>query len=479
MSFLRRSYKRIGRSLLCAVLTAVLLLAPALAAGEESAAFSGYLVRLDVPQGVSLLAADEGVESVVSRIGLYRVADLETLLTLRDAGVLLSAEPDYRAELLAGEEDPYLAQQWEFPALGLESVRSDGLDGDGVRIGIIDSGVMLEHEDLVGANILAGHSYIDDNEDVSDEVGHGTFVTGVIAAQVQNGLGTAGMAPGAEIVPLKCFTSMEGQVSDVVAAIWDAVDLHGCGIINLSVGIRDSSDELKAAVDHAWEAGCIIAAAVGNSGSATLFYPAAYDNVIGVGSVDAQLQPTWFTQRNTSVCVVAPGEGLWGLGRDGSYTQGKGTSYSCPMVTAALALAKQAAPELTPQELFSCVVLSARDLGETGFDTSYGYGLLQVEALLGYVRSLPTEPVSVRDGVLTMADMEEMAQRECQGFLAFYGEGGRLCGLVPVWLYRWIKVSAPIPQGAVSAKLIRVDLGNLPLGDPVHWSEEGEAPDEA
>lgn len=477
MTFLHRCYKRIARMLLCTVVAAALLLTPAFGTeAQELPAFAGYLVRLDLPEGVSLLSSCQEVSPVVSRIGLYEAADLETLLTLEEAGVLLSAEPNYRAELLDLPDDPYVSQQWEIPAVVADSAWSAGLDGTGVRIGIIDSGVKLDHEDLAGANILTGYNYIDNSQDVSDGVGHGTFVTGVIAAQGGNGLGVAGLADGAEIVPLKCFSSISGQVSDVVAAIWDAVDQYSCRVINLSVGIAVSSSELKGAVDHAWEEGCIIAAAVGNRGDSLPYYPASYENVIGVGSVDAQLGCTWFSQQNDSVYVMAPGEELWGLSNEGGYTSGKGTSYSCPMVVAALALALQAQPGLTPEELQAYVMLSALDLGEDGYDTAYGYGLLQIDGLLSYARKGAPLTLSAQEGVLTITGFTQMEAGSWSGLVAFYGDGGKLCGLVPATFQRWLRARTVIPEGATSAKLFLFSSsGYVPGREEITWTSRSAA----
>ena len=480
MSFLRRRYKKIGKSLLCLLMAALMMQGFAAGAGEEAAAgHGGYLVRLDLPADVSLLSAQTELEPVVMSIGLYQVPDLETLLLLQDAGVLLSAEENWPVHLLDLPDDHYAPLQWEIPAIGVESAWSAGLDGTGVRIGIIDSGLMREHEDLAGANILEGYDYTSDSTDVTDEVGHGTFVTGIIAARRGNGVGVAGLAPGAEIVPLKFFSRLGGSLGDLVAAIWDAVDVYACDIINLSVSVDLPSRELEAAVNHAMERGCAVVAAVGNDGNSRLIYPAAYAGVIGVGSVDADLQCSWFSQRNASVTVVAPGSQLMGLatrepyfnGGDMPYEMGGGTSYSAPMVAAALAIALQADPTLTPELLRGYLALSSVDLGEEGWDEEYGYGLLDIGALLEQVARGPVPTLWEEDGTLRVRGYTGLENGLWDAVVAFYGSGGRMLSVQPVGFDCWLRWDGAMPPGAVRAKVLIFSPEYMPAGLDLTWED--------
>jgi subtilisin family serine protease len=218
-----------------------------------------------------------------------------------------------------------------------------------------------------------------------DDVGHGTFVTGLIAAATNNALGIAGIAPDAEIVPLKAFKMDRGQtvgtVASVSGAIWGAVDRYGCQVLNLSLGTNNDTMTLKNAINHAAKKGVILIAAAGNQGTNQLFYPAAYDNVIGVGAVDRDQNVASFSQQNASVFVTAPGQNLYGL-YFSAYGTGSGTSYAAPIVTAAAALALSVAPDLTQEQFQALLQQTAEDLGDTGYDTSYGWGLLRVDRML-------------------------------------------------------------------------------------------------
>lgn len=406
-----------------------------LAGGARAAEHEGYIIRLEPRLSLFALRQElpEGMEEISGDQNLYRTVDESLIAELEEAGLLVYAEPDYPVYLLDVEEpvpeepgltedpaseesvsedpvlpdDPALAdgRQWNLTAIGMEAVWQRGLTGAGtdgtpVRIGIIDSGLYAEHEELLDANILQGVNLLaekgtDERNDTSDAVGHGTFIAGIIAAATDNGLGMAGIAPGAEILPLKSFASSKGSVSDVVEAIYAGVDA-GCQILNMSFGVEEqyAGQALEEAVAYAAEQGVVIVAAVGNNSRGgtdddTLLYPAAYEEVIGVGSVDRENEISYFSHRNRSVTLVAPGENLYSLNKTGpnGYKTGGGTSFSAPEVAAAAALALAVDPDLTAEAFGALLRASAEDLGEPGYDTVYGYGLLNLPALLELLES--------------------------------------------------------------------------------------------
>ncbi len=201
-----------------------------------------------------------------------------------------------------------------------------------------------------------------------------------------------------EIVPLKCFTEKYGRISDVLAAIYGGVDDFHCQILNMSLGISQSGlnsslqgnpRALDEAMAYAREKGVILVAAVGNvsggsTGNDTVMFPAGYETVIGVGSVDKDKAVAVTSCRNESVFLAAPGDGLYGLGvsSNSSYITGSGTSFAAPMVTAAAALALSVKPDLSQEEFMYLLRETAEDLGELGWDSAYGYGLLDIGKLL-------------------------------------------------------------------------------------------------
>ena len=258
------------------------------------------------------------------------------------------------------------AATWTFEVIGAEGL---GLTGSGVKIAVIDTGVNAA--EFEGAK-LELYSMIGD--DGADTVGHGTLVAGVIA----------GVAPGAEVVSIKAFKGNE-SVSDeqIGEAIGLAVEL-GCKVINMSFGTDSDVDAIRNAVELAAEAGVFIASAAGNDGGKpTPNYPAAYPEALGVGAVTRSKAWAPFSQTNgeaVNASLVAPGAAVY----EEKYLScgTSGTSFACPYVAAAAALLLEQDPELAPAELSCLLQDSAEDLGEAGFDSLYGFGLLRADGAL-------------------------------------------------------------------------------------------------
>ncbi len=214
-------------------------------------------------------------------------------------------------------------------------------------VAVLDTGVFRQHEEFFGASILAGYDAVNGTAGVdTDSTGHGTAVIGIIAAAANNGLGAAGAANGVTVMPVKVASNRTAIYSShLVAGIRFAAD-SGADVINMSVGGYSSSFAEQEAVSYALEMGCILIAAAGNEGNrfnaGEKCYPASYEGVISVGSVDDFGNHSDFSQFNDMVDVCAPGEKihipLWEDGKS-LYTVDSGTSYSCAFVSAIAALA--------------------------------------------------------------------------------------------------------------------------------------------
>lgn len=282
-------------------------------------------------------------------------------------------------------DDPLYDKQESLAQIHIEAAWAAGLTGAGVTIGVIDTGCS-EHADLDMGRI-SGRSYVDEDEtDFSDSRGHGTFVVGLLAAVRDNGTGIAGMTDS-DIRVYKVYgdSSHIGAVH-VAQAVRDAVD-DGCGVINLSMGTPTDHTELREAVAYAIERGVIVVAAAGGD-SETLYYPAAYEGVIGVDALSGDLAPMDGAADNGSVDVTAPGETIVSLDRLAGYVRdGAGASYAAVHVTALAAFAKQAVPELGAAGFLELLKASVQELGEPGYDTLYGWGVIDcallVEAIYG------------------------------------------------------------------------------------------------
>lgn len=269
--------------------------------------------------------------------------------------------------------------------IGYSAAWEQGFNGRGVRIAVIDSGLYDQHEDLAGANILQGVNVIDRSTKTNDTSGHGTFISAMLVAGRDNGIGISGMVDKASLVPLKCFSSgRQTDVRYIVSAIYMAVDEYNCDVINLSLGIVDDIPALKQAVDYAAEQGVIIVASAGNTGGTAMVYPASYSSVVAVGSVSAKDTSSYFSQRNSSVFVVAPGEDIVsaGISAPDAYMEGSGTSFSSVHVTALAAIAKQHNHSIDSTQFQQLLRDSAEDLGEPGYDTTFGWGIVNTPAFI-------------------------------------------------------------------------------------------------
>jgi thermitase len=206
-----------------------------------------------------------------------------------------------------------------------------------VTVAVIDSGICLDHPDLAG-RIVSGWDFVQDDNQPQDEFGHGCGVAGIIAANVNNGIGVAGVAPNARLMPLRVLDGLGmGSSSDVAAAIVYAAD-SGAQIINLSLGGPTTSSLLEEAVNYAASRGVTIVASAGNQGVEAALYPAAYPAAIAVGSVDQSLQRSSFSNYGWQLDLMAPGRDIFTTDINGDYTTMTGTSFAAPEVAGAAAL---------------------------------------------------------------------------------------------------------------------------------------------
>ena len=255
--------------------------------------------------------------------------------------IVAAAEPDYyvSAQVVVPPNDPYFDQQWALPVIGApEAWLELPADAPQVTVAVIDSGICADHPDLAG-RVLPGWDFVEDDATPQDAFGHGCGVAGIIAANVDDGIGMAGVTPNALILPLLVLdASGIGTYSDVAAALLYAAD-HGAEVVNLSLGGANPSSVLEQAVNYAADKGVTVVAAAGNTGNTSaVLYPAAYEPVISVGSVDQNLQVSSFSSGGTNVDLLAPGRDVLSLKPDGGYTTMSGTSFAAPYVAGMYAL---------------------------------------------------------------------------------------------------------------------------------------------
>ena len=286
-------------------------------------------------------------------------------------------ESSISSSLKGISNDPFSALQWNLKEIGMEEAWRSGLTGKGVVVAIVDSGLSNATMDIDASRILPGKNCVG-GTGVTDTIGHGTFVAGIIGATKDNLVGVAGIAPGVTIAPIKSYASSETDFAAQAAGIYAAVDEYHCDILNISAGDPDIVPEVQAAIQHALDEGVIVIAAAGNSGDKELLYPASYDGVISVSSVNQDLVISATSNRNDHVFVAAPGVGVYSLGRlPGTVTLSSGTSFAAPVVTGVAAMLKEAFPQMTVSDFKEILKASCKDLGPKGNDIYYGCGLIQ------------------------------------------------------------------------------------------------------
>ncbi len=286
-----------------------------------------------------------------------------------------------QADLACGE--PHYHRQWYLGRIGAEDAWEVEREGAGVVVAVVDTGVDPSHPELCG-RVLPGRDLVDDDEDPRDENGHGTSVAGVIAAAGDNGLGIAGLAWRAEILPVRVLDSRgQGYYSDVIAGIRYAVD-RGARVINLSLGGGSYSRALQEAVDYARGKGSVLVAAAGNEGLDRLYYPAGCQGVISVGAADRDDRPASFSNRGEGLDLLAPGVSVYTTAAGGGYAYLSGTSLAAPQVSGCLALLLARFPHLKPEEAEERLLAAAEDLDRPGCDSATGRGMLRADRTLGY-----------------------------------------------------------------------------------------------
>lgn len=379
----------------------LLLFAVTAFASEEN---DGYIVKIPETKGVKLMS-DMPYDAEYYGNGIYVVKTYDEAKKLSPYAEYI--EPNHIIYLYdTYDYNTLLNNNYSLNAVNILPMWNYGFYGDDVIVGVIDSGCS-SHE-LISDALVEGHNFFAKTEEEETNVtdtygtsGHGTFVSGIIAARYGNNE-TIGMAHHAKIMPLKIFKN--GTTTDAVLceAIYYAVN-HSCKIINMSFGSPDFSQTMKDAIDYAVSQGVIVVAAVGNDAQAAenpnyLSYPASLDNVIGVGAIDLYYNRASFSHYNSSVFVTAPGKSLRGLKNDtSSLKTGSGTSFSTPIVSGIIADMVSVNENITLDEIKDILIRTSNR--EHGFaegeirNDNYGYGIIDAGAIAKHMLVLKSKIV--------------------------------------------------------------------------------------
>ena len=254
--------------------------------------------------------------------------------------------------------------------------------GKNVKIAVLDTGISSSHPDLTvsGGINLAGKSK---NNKWNDDNGHGTHVSGIIAAR-NNSIGVVGVAPDTQLFAVKVLDAYgDGYISDIIEGIDWAVQ-NNMDIVSMSLGTATYSQALNDTAANAYKAGTFLVAATGNSGDGNLstddvLYPAKFDSVIAVSAIDYNnIAPVWSSD-GIKIELAAPGVNIYSTWLNGGYANESGTSMAAPFVSGVAALAKSKNLSMNPQEIREALAYNAVDLGDAGRDRIYGFGLVQAD----------------------------------------------------------------------------------------------------
>ena len=214
------------------------------------------------------------------------------------------------------------------------------------------------------------------DNDPMDEHGHGTNISGIIAAK-HNTIGIAGLLPNVKILNLRSFDKNgEGQEDDAASAIIYAVKM-GAKVINMSWGDNQYSQLLKDVIEFAYENGVVLVGSSGNSSSDEPHYPSSFSEVISVGAIQENEAFTSFSNFGSTIDLVAPGSQIYSLGLNNTYKKVSGTSVSAPFVSSAASILLSQ-KNFSNEEVKQILKTTAKDLGESGWDEKYGSGNLDI-----------------------------------------------------------------------------------------------------
>jgi serine protease len=341
------------------------------------------------------------------------------------------AEANYIAYALKAPNDELYSHQWHLQNTHYGGIKVESAwnisTGSGVIVAVLDTGIAYENyiekkrsgpeisyeqaPDLSNTLFAAGYDFVNHDEHPNDDSiwGHGTHIAGTIAQNTRNYLGTAGVAFDAYLMPVKVLNrSGAGTYADIAEGIIWATE-NGAHVINLGFGGTEPSIALEEAIANSYNRGVTLIAAAGNDGIGGVCYPAAYDDyVIAVGATRYDETLAYYSSHGVSLDLAAPGGDLkvdqngdaygdgilqqtYKIAGDGAISWGygfmEGTSMAAAHVSGAAALLIANGNASSPAEVRRALESTAKDKGAEGWDTGYGWGIVDAFAALQWTAS--------------------------------------------------------------------------------------------
>lgn len=338
-------------------------------------------------------AHPDDIDAAYAELGVTVIEEIKEIQTaalrvepdqLGAVATALAADPNFESvhksyyyDAQATPNDPDFSRQSHLEAIGAEEAWEIAVGSDEMIIAILDTGVDLEHPDLVD-RLIDGWNVHDDDGDPSDVLGHGTGVAGSAGASADNGIGVAGVSWANPLMPVRISNDKgRGSSRKIAAGIVWAVN-HGARVINVSFAPLGSDTTVLKAAAFARSSGALVTISSGNNGKS--YKAKADDSAIFVGAVDQSATLADFSNTGPFVDIVAPGKSVRTTQLGGGYGNVNGTSFASPIVAGVAALVWSVNPDFRPATVEGLLFDTAVDLGSPGRDDQYGAGLVDAAA---------------------------------------------------------------------------------------------------
>lgn len=368
------------------VLVGVLLTLPASALLPEPAAPVRWVVGFHAAPDASFLPGEVVRTDEALRFAVVVSDDPDFARAIASDPRVRYVEQDSLVRLLHTPNDPkWAASTHHGPRLMQAPAAWDVARGASSTIlCVLDTGLRATHEDLAGPRLLGGTDFVNDDNDPRDDQGHGTLVTSLAAATMDNGKGIAGLAQVSVLMGKVMNAAGQGFQSDAASGMRWCAD-RGAHVISMSFGATSGGTTGADAAAYARGRGAVLFGGSGNDGCDNcVYFPGAYPDVLAVGCVTSAKARCYFSNGGPELDLAAPGMTIEGAAHsaDNAYEVAQGTSLSTPLAAGAAALAKASNPALSGEDLRALILNGAEDLGVSGRDNGFGYGLVRVDRMV-------------------------------------------------------------------------------------------------